>query len=79
MVVARPMRVGEGMGAAAVGKGDRATTCTGVRGPEQLKGKGRRQERDRLRGQELAARRTGYTASDAPCVPQEDRDGLMGV
>ena len=69
MVVARPIKSGEGMGAAAVGLGHRAPTCTGVRGPEQPKGKGRRRERDRLRGQELArelARRTAYTASDAP-------------
>ena len=84
MIVARPMRGAEGMGAAAVGRGHRATTCTGVRGPEQPKGKGRRRERDRLRGQEIArklARRTAYTASDAPGVLQEDRDptGLMGV
>ena len=40
MVVARPMRGAEGMGAAAVGPGHRNTTYTGVRGPEQPKGKG---------------------------------------
>ena len=40
MVVARPMRCAEGMGAAAVGKGHPATTYTGVRGPEQPKGEG---------------------------------------
>ena len=48
IVVARPMRSAEGMGTAAVGHGHRATSYTGVRGPEQPKGKGRRRERDRL-------------------------------
>ena len=78
------MRCAEGMGATAIGPVHRATTYTGVRGPEQPKGKGRRRERDRLRGQALAqelARRTAYTASDAPGDPQEvtDPTGLMGV
>ena len=81
MVVARPMRGAEGMGAAAVGPGHHATTYTGVRGPEQPQGEGRPRGRDRLRGQEIAARRTAYTASDAPGVAQEDRDptGLIRV
>ena len=39
MVVARPLRGAESMGAATVGKGHRSTTYTGVRGPEMLKGK----------------------------------------
>ena len=39
MVVARPTRGEEGMGAAAVGPGHRATTYTGVRRPEQPKGR----------------------------------------
>ena len=39
MVVARPLRGAEGMGAATVGKGHRSTTYTGVRGPEALKSK----------------------------------------
>ena len=45
MIVARPLRGEEGMGAAAVGKGHRNTTYTGYRGPEAPKGKGRRRER----------------------------------
>ena len=65
MVVARPLRGAEGMGAAAVGKGYRSTTYTGVRGPEMPKGKGRRKERDRERAHLFMARdpmhRTGYT------------------
>ena len=65
MIVARPMRGAEGMGAATEGKGRRNTTYTGVRGPEMPKGKGRRHERDRVRAQMLArdrdpVRRTGY-------------------
>ena len=84
MVVARPMRGAEGMGAATVGPRRRHTTYTGVRGPEQPQAKGLRRERDRLRAQELERdlmRRTGYTASDAPGVDPEIRDstGLMGV
>ena len=51
MIVARPLRGEEGMGAAAVGKGHRNTTYTGYRGPEAPKGKGRRRERDRERAQ----------------------------
>ena len=54
MVVAQPLRGAEGMGAATVGPGHRNTTYTGVRGAEAPKGKGRRRERDRLRGQEFA-------------------------
>ena len=46
MIVARPLRGAEGMGAAAVGKGHRSTTYTGVRGPEMPKGTGRRRERN---------------------------------
>ena len=46
MIVARPLRGEEGMGAATVGKGHRNTTYTGYRGPEAPKGKGRRRERD---------------------------------
>ena len=43
MVVARPLRGAEGMGAATVGPGCRNTTYTGVRGPEAPKGiKGQR-------------------------------------
>ena len=84
IVVARPMRGAEGMGAATVGPGHRNTTYTGVRGPKQPNGKGRRSERDRQRAQELARdllRRAGYTASDAPGVDPEVRDPtcLMGV
>ena len=80
MMVARPLRGEEGMGAAAVGKGHRNTTYTGMRG------KGRRRERDRERAQLYMARdpmhRTGYTESAAaPGVEPEIRDpaGLMGV
>ena len=85
MVVARPLRGAEGMGAATV---HRSTTCTGVRGPEMPKTKGRRRERDRERAQFFMARdrdpmhRTGYTESAAaPGVEPEIRDpaGLMGV
>ena len=88
MVVARPLRGAEGMGAATVGKGHRNTTYTGLRGPEMPKGKGRRRERDRERAQIFMARerdpmhRTGYTESAAaPGVEPEIRDpaGLMGV
>ena len=86
MIVARPLRGAEGMGAAAVGKGHRNTTYTGLRGPEAPKGKGRRRERDRERAQLYMARdpmhRTGYTESAAaPGVEPEIRDpaGLMGV
>ena len=86
MVVARPLRGAEGMGAAAVGKGHRNTTYTGLRGPEAPKGKGRRRERDRERAQLYMARdpmhRTGYTESAAaPGVEPEVRDpaGLMGA
>ena len=82
MVVARPMRGEEGMGAAAVGPGHRATTYTGVRGPEQPKGKGRRRERHRQRGQKpLQMRSAVYTEPAAPGVPPQIRDprGLMGV
>ena len=88
MVVARPLRGAEGMGAATVGKGHRNTRYTGLRGPELLKGKGRRRERDRERAQIFMARerdpmhRTGYTESAAaPGVKPEIRDpaGLMGV
>ena len=88
MVVARPLRGAEGMGAATVGKGHRSTTYTGVRGPEMPKGTGRRRERDRERAQFFMARdrdpmhRTGYTESAAaPGVEPEIRDpaGLMGV
>ena len=39
MIVARPLRGAEGMGAATVGKGHRSTTYTGVRGPESRKAK----------------------------------------
>ena len=86
MIVARPMRGAEGMGAATVGKGHRNTTYTGVRGPEMPKRKGRRRERDREPAQMLARdrdpmRRTGYLESAAPGVDPEvrDRAGLMGV
>ena len=86
MIVARPLRGAEGLGAAAVGKGHRNTTYTGLRGPEAAKGKGRRRERDRERAQLYMARdpmhRTGYTESDAaPGVEPKIRDpaGLMGV
>ena len=88
MVVARPLRGAEGMGAATVGQGHRSTTYTEVRGPEMPKGKGRRRERDRERAQFFMARdrgpmhRTGYTESAAaPGVEPEIRDptGLMGV
>ena len=51
MIVARPLRGAEGMGAATVGPGHRNTTYTGVRGPEAPKKKGRRLERDRERAQ----------------------------
>ena len=54
MIVARPLRGAEGMGAATVGPGHRNTTYTGVRGPEAPKGKGRHRERDRERAQALA-------------------------
>ena len=54
MVVARPLRGAEGMGAATVGKGQKNTTYTGVRGPEMPKGKGR--QRDRERAQLFMAR-----------------------
>ena len=79
MIVARPLRSAEGMGAATVGPGHRNTTCTGVRGPEAPKGKGRRRERDRERAELLArdrdpVRRTGYMQSTAPGVDPEDRD-----
>ena len=40
MVVARPLRGAEGMGAATVGPGHRNRTYTGVRGPEGTKGEG---------------------------------------
>ena len=86
MIVARPLRGAEGMGAATVGKGDRSTTYTGVRGPEMPKGKGRRRERNLERAQLYMARdpmhRTGYTGSAAaPGVEPEIRDpaGLMAV
>ena len=88
MIVARPLRGAEGMGAATVGKGHRNTTYTGVRGPEMPKGKGRRRERDRERAQFFMAsdrdpmHRAGYTESAAaPGVEPEIRDpaGLMGV
>ena len=86
MVVARPLRGAEGIGAAAVGKGHRSTTYTGVRGPEMPKGKGRRKERDRERAHLFMARDpmhgTGYTDSAAaPGVETEIKDpaGLMGV
>ena len=88
MVVARPLRGAEGMGAATVGKGHRSTTYTGVRGPEMPKGEGRRRERDRERAQFFMARdrdpmhRTGYTESAAaPGAEPEigDPAGLMGV
>ena len=39
MVVARPLRGAEGMGAATVGPGERNTTYTGVRGPEAPRGR----------------------------------------
>ena len=39
MIVARPLRGAEGMGAATVGKGQRSTTYTGMPGPEMPKGK----------------------------------------
>ena len=68
MVVARPMRGAEGMGAAAVGPGHALRHIA-----EQPRGKGRRRERNRLRGHQSArelARRTAYTASDAPGVPK---------
>ena len=73
MIVARPMRGAEVMGAATVGKGHRNTTYT-----EMPKGKGRRRERDRERAQMLARerdpmRRTGYMESAAPSVDLEDR------
>ena len=88
MIVARPLRGAEGMGAATVSKGHRNTTYTGYRGPEMPKGKGRRRERDRERAELFMARerdpmhRTGYTESAAaPGVEPEIRDpaGLMGV
>ena len=85
MVVARPLRGAEGMGAATLSPGHRNTTYTGVRGPDTpKKGKGRRRERDRERAQALARdllHRTGYMEFDAPGVEPEVRDptGLMGV
>ena len=86
MIVARPLRGEESMGAAAVGKGHRNTTYTGMRSPEAPKQKGRRRERDRERAQLYMARdpmhRTGYTESAAaPGVEPEIRDpaSLMGV
>ena len=91
MIVARPLRGEEGMGAATVGKGHRNTTYTGYRGPEAPKGKGRRRERDRERAQLFLARererdpafRPIYTESaSAPGVGEpEVRDpaSLMGV
>ena len=91
MIVARPLRGEEGMGAATVGKGHRNTTYTGYRGPEAPKGKGRRRERDRERAQLFLARererdpafRPVYTESaSAPGVEEpEVRDpaSLMGV
>ena len=91
MIVARPLRGEEGMGAAAVGKGHRNTTYTGYRGPEAPKGKGQRRERDRERAQLFLARererdpafRPVYTESEsAPGVDEpEVRDpaSLMGV
>ena len=71
MVVARPLRGAEGMGAATAGKGHRSTTYTGVRGPEMPKGKGRRRERDRERAQFFMARDRYTESAAAP--------GLMGV
>ena len=56
MIVARPLRGPEGMGAAIVGKGHSSTTYTGVRGPEMPKGKGRRRERNLERAQLYMAR-----------------------
>ena len=91
MIVARPLRGEEGMGAATVGKGHRNTTYTGYRGPEAPKGKGRRRERDRERAQLFLARererdpafRPVYTESaSAPGAEEpEVRDpaSLMGV
>ena len=70
MIVARPLRGAEGMGAATVGPGHRNTTYTGVRGPEAPK-----------RQRSTPMRRTRYMESAAPGVDPEDRDptGLMGV
>ena len=88
MIVARPLRGAEGMGAAALGRGHRNTTYTGVRGPVAPKGKGRSRGRDRECAQFFMARdrdpmhRTGYTESTvAPGVEPEVRDPahLMGV
>ena len=62
MVVARPLKNAEGMGAATVGKGHRNTTYTELCGPEMPKGKGRRRERDRERAQLFMARETRCTA-----------------
>ena len=56
MIVARPLRGAEGMGAATVGKCHRSTTYTGVRGPEMPKGKGRRRECNLERAQLYMAR-----------------------
>ena len=66
------------MGAATVGKGQRSTTYTGVRGEQQPKGKGGRRERDLLRGLERQRR---YMASAAPGAPTQIRDPtvLTGV
>ena len=77
MIIARPLRGAEGVGAATVGPGHRNTTYTGVRGPEAPKGKGRRREHDRERAQALARdpmRRTGYMES-----ADRDPTGLMGA
>ena len=77
MIVARPMRGAEAMGAATVGKGHRNTTYTGEQGSEAPKGRGRR----RLARERDPMRRTGYMESAAPGVDPEVRDpaGLMGV
>ena len=78
LVVARRMRGAEGMGAATVGPGHRNTTYTGVRGPEQPKGKGRRRARP------ITCTGTG-TRPDAPhgtpgFDPEvRDATGLTGV
>ena len=82
-MLARPMRGAEGTGAGAVGRGHRATTYTGVRGPEQPKGKGRRRERPYAASRSLvnscAARDIQRPMHQA--LFEEDRDptGLMGV
>ena len=84
MIVARPMRGAEGMGAAMVAKGHCNTTYTAC----EVQGKGRRRERDRERAQMFGLARerdpmrcTGYMDSAAPGVDFEVRDpaGLMGV